>query len=329
MRIAAILSLSEDQQGSGELPSSPILKSHHARELSYIQSEILGQSLLDRTLGKLQQFGIAQHKIISEEVSGQLVSTRSLEADSFGDEWERAVTRYLQEGIDLLVFHRISTYSDLDFMQLVRFHLETENPVTQAHASDGPLDVVLVDASRLRGTEGPYRRSFGALLSQQARFMYRGYVNRLARPQDFYTLVDDGLRGRCALRPIGIESREWVWQGAGAHVDSSAVVSGPAFIGAGASIGAGCKVASGSSIERDCEVDCGTVVEQSWVTQKTYLGAALDVRRAIVAPNRLFHLDRDVEVQIGDRHLIGAAGKSAPMFAGLGSLLWGESGPAN
>ena len=329
MRIAAILSLSEDQQGLGELPSSPIPKSHHAGDLSYIQSEILGQSLLERTVAKLQQFGIAQHTIISEEVCSQLVSTRSLGSDGFGDEWERAVRRYIQEGIDLLLFQRISTYSDLDFMQLLRFHLETENPVSQAYASDGPLDIVLVDASRLRGVEGPYRRSLGALVSQQARFMYRGYVNRLARPQDFYRLIDDGLRGRCKLRPIGIESKEWVWQGADAHIDSSAVVSGPAFIGAGTSIGACCKVASGSSIERDCEVDCGTVVEQSWVTQKTYLGVALDVRRAIVAPSKLFHLDRNVEVQIGDRHLIGAAGKSAPMFASLGALLWGESSPAN
>jgi len=325
VRIAAILSLSEDQQGAGELPSSSIFKSHHARDLSYVQTEILGKSLLDRTLTKLQQFGIAQHTIISEEA--ELLPRRTL---SHGiDEWEGAVANYVREGIDLLLFQRISTYSDVDFMQLLRFHLENENPVTQAYASDGPLDVVLVDASRLRGIPGAIRRSFGTLLAQQARFMYRGYVNRLARPQDFYRLIDDGLRGRCKLRPIGVESKEWVWQGADAHIDASAIVSGPAFIGAGASIGACCKVASGSSIERDCEVDCGTVVEQSWVTQETYLGVALDVRRAIVTASKLFHLDRNVEVEIGDRHLIGAAGKPAAIFAGLGSLLWGESSPAS
>jgi len=38
----------------------------------------------------------------------------------------------------------------------------------------------------------------------------------------------------------------------------------------------------------------------------------------------LFNLDRNVEVKIGDRHLIGAAGKSAPWLAGFGSFFWGE-----
>src|SRR5262249_42468136 len=147
--------------------------------------------------------------------------------------------------------------------------------------------------------------------------------------QDFYKLVDDALRGQCGLRPIATETRHRVWQGVDSEIDDSAVIAGPAFIGEGSRIGACCTVGAGSSIERDCEVDCGTVVEESWITANTYLGVALAVRRSIVGQSTLFHLDRNVEVEIGDHHLIGAAANSAPLFAGLGSRFWGESQAAN
>lgn len=334
MRIAAILSLSEDHQALGDIAAGPTKRSLQqslpsAESISYTQAEILGQTLLDRALRKLRQFGVTQYATVSEEIAGQLFASRSSSSRAFIDSWEHMVSQYVEEGVELLLLLRVNAYSDLDYMQFLRFHLETESPVTQAYASDGPLDVVLVDASRLRGTGGAYWRTLNRLLSHPARFIYRGYVNRLARPQDFYALIDDGLRGRCGMRPIGTETREWVWQGADVHIDPSARITGPVFIGAGSSIGACCTIMGGSSVERQCEVDCGTAVEQSWVTQKTYLGVALDVRRAIVGPSTLFHLDRNVEVQIGDRHLVGAAVKSARMLASLGSLLWGEGRAAN
>jgi hypothetical protein len=333
VRIAAILSLSDDHHGSGEIGElgksslQPALQS--AENISPIHSELLGQSLLDRALAKLTHFGVTQYATVSEDIAGQLFASRTPSSRSFIDTWERIVSRYVEEGVELLLFLRVNAYCDLDYMQLLRFHLETESPVTQAYASDGPLDVVLLDASRLRGRDAAYWRSLNSLISRPARFLYRGYVNRLGRPQDFYALINDGLRGRCGLRPVGTETGEWVWQGADVHVDRSAVITGPVFIGAGSMIGACCTIIGGSSIEHQCEVDCGTVVEQSWVTQNTYLGVALDVRRAIVGPSTLFHLDRNVEVQIGDRHLVGAAIKSPGVFAGLGSLLWGESRAAN
>jgi hypothetical protein len=53
--------------------------------------------------------------------------------------------------------------------------------------------------------------------------------------------------------------------------------------------------------------------------QDTYLGVALDVRHSVVGQDTLFNLDRNVEVKIGDRNLIGAVEKST-WLAGLGSL---------
>ena len=326
MRIAAILSLSEDLPNADNSAAggSSGGYSRSSDSPSYIQFNVLGQSLLDRTIAKLKQFGVSRYTLISETPQ-QFVPSRAARVDAFVEAWERAVATHLEECADLLFLLRLGAYSDLDYFNFLRFHLETKSPITQAYAEDGALDIALVDAARLRGGDGAYRRVLSALLSRQGRFVYRGYVKRLARPQDFYQLINDGLRGQCGLRPIGTETREWVWQGADSEIDDSVTITGPAFIGERSSVGACCRVGAGSSIERDCEVDCGTVVEESWVRPNTYLGVALDVRRSIVGHSTLFHLDRNVEVEIGDHHLIGPAAKPAPRFAGLGSLLWGES----
>ena len=60
-----------------------------------------------------------------------------------------------------------------------------------------------------------------------------------------------------------------------------------------------------SSIERDCEIDGGTVIDNSFVLRGTYVGMALDVKNSIVGNERIFSLDRNVEVNVSDARLIG------------------------
>jgi NDP-sugar pyrophosphorylase family protein len=331
VRIAAILSLSESDDHQGAADSTAALRQQPPRRVSdisssssYAQLDVLGQSLLDREISKLKRFGVPRHTVISEESSIPFLPSRNSTSGNSVETWERAVANHIAEGVDHLLLLQISAYTDLDYFEFLQFHLETGGSITHAYAADGALDVALVDASQFSGAGDGYHRALCALTSQQRRYAYRGYVNRLTRPQDFYQLVDDGLRKRCGLRPQGTETRPWVWQGADAEIDSSVVVTGPAFIGARSRIAACCTVEAGSSIERDCEVDCGTVIEESWVMQQTYLGMALDVRRSIVGQDALFNLDQNVEVKIGDRHLIGVAGKSVPWLAGFGSFFWGE-----
>ena len=332
MRIAAILSLSDDDRATRNSTATRKQSAGKVSDISsstsYVHFDVLGQSLLNREISKLERFGILQHTVICEETSNQFLPSRKGMSGACDETWERTVANHIGEGIDRLLLLRINAYTDLDYFEFLRFHLETGSPITRAHASDGALDVALIDVSQLNGAGDGYRRALSALIPQQRRYAYRGYVNRLARPQDFYQLVDDGLRKKCGLRPQGAETQPWVWQGADSEIDSSAVITGPAFIGARSRIGACCTVEAGSSIERDCEVDCGTVIEESWVMEQTYLGVALDVRHSVVGQDTLFNLDRNVEVKIGDRHLIGAAVKSAPWLAGLGSFFSSEERPA-
>lgn len=325
VRIAAIVSLSGE--GAGDFSTAPRKSSSQVSGISngtsYAHFDVLGQSLLDREISKLEHFGVLRHAVIAEASSTQFLPSRNSTSGNSVETWERAVAHQIAEGVDHLLLVRTSTYTDLDYFQFLQFHLESRSAITRAYAADGALDIALLDTSRVANVGESYRKALSALIPEHRRYTYRGYVNRLGRPQDFYQLVDDGLRKKCGLRPQGTETQPWVWQGAGSEVDDSAVIIGPAFIGARSRIGACCTVDAGSSIERDCEVDCGTVIEESWVMQDTYLGVALDVRHSIVGQDTLFNLDRNVEVKIGDRNLIGAVEKST-WLAGLGSLFLSE-----
>ena len=229
----------------------------------------------------------------------------------------------MQQGAELLLLLRVSAYSDLDYCELLQFHRDKQSSLTQVYGPTGSLDVALVNATLLRNAKGVYRRILSTLIPEQQRFFYRGYINRLSKPQDFRKLVEDGLYRRCGLRPLGIETAHRVWCGPGAQVEPSAGVSGPAFIGAGSRIAACCNISGASSIERNCEIDCGTVVDQSCILQDAYVGVGLDVRHSIVSNKKLFHLDRNIEVGIADRRLIGTA-KPIPFAHGARSV-WGAS----
>jgi NDP-sugar pyrophosphorylase family protein len=208
----------------------------------------------------------------------------------------------------------------LDFEDLLRFHSERGAMLTQVYAADSSLDIAVVNANLLRDADGAYRKALSALIPKQERFFYDGYVNRLRKPQDFRQLIEDALSGDCNLRPIGREVGPGIWFGQGAEVDDLCVISGPSFVGAGTRIASCCSVSGGSAIERNCEIDCGTAVDQSWILQETYVGLGLNVRRSIVSNQKMFNLDHKAEVAISDPRLIRATKSFSVSGAGTGLL---------
>ncbi len=315
MHIGAIVSLAEDCQRDDTSFVRRYSRSGRgfltASSRAYL--DILGQNLLERGTAKLRHLDSVSITTISETpASTSLLPARSAKSTNFITAWESAVAGHLQEGAEQLWLMRIGSYSDLDYEGFLRFHLQQGSTLTQAYGPTGALDLALVDAECLRGTDGPYRKVLSTFISEQERFFYDGYVNPLNQPQDLRTLVEDGLAGRCGLQPVGNEVSPGVWIGAGAQVDPSVTVRGPAFIGTGSRVADGCSITGSSSIERDCEVDCGTNVDQSCLLQGVYVGVGLNVERSVVSPKKLFHLDRNVEVQIDDERLIGTT-KLAPL----------------
>ncbi len=324
VQIAAILTLAA-RTGS-EADSVEPARGENRRRKRFLSNipdaklEVLGKSLLDRSISRLREAGIESTSTIPEgSALTQLLPTRSATPNDFISTWENAIREYVRQGVDTLVLLRTSTYTDLDYEELLRFHSEQRAGLTQVYSADSSVDVAVVNANLLRESDHAYRTTLSNLIPDQEHFYYQGYVNRLRKPKDFRRLIEDGLTGKCNLRPVGTEVGDGIWFGAGVEVDDSCVISGPAFIGSETRLAACTSITGGSAVERNCEIDCGTTVDQSWILQETYVGVGLTVRGSIVSNQKMFNLERKTELPITDPRLIRAT-KSFSLY-GAGAML--------
>ncbi|PYX09173.1 MAG: hypothetical protein DMG88_07710 [Acidobacteria bacterium] len=272
--------------------------------------DVLGQSVLDRTLDRLRVFGIDHVSVISEDGLCRWsqpgpFTYKSSTAAGFWPAWDSVVSQYLNHGMATLLLVRLGPYVELDVSDFLRFHRESRGPLTQAHHSPGPLDLVAVDAKQLRNAEHSFRARLSTMIANRREYKFNGYLNALAEPADFRRLVEDALRGRCGIRPIGQEVEPGIWVGQGAQIERSANVLAPAYIGANSYVRSSCTISGASAVEKQCEVDCTTSVDNCCILPGTYLGMGLNVSNAIVGAGRLFHLGRGVELQMNDDRLIG------------------------
>jgi hypothetical protein len=327
VQIAAILTVAAEE--SPRHVFSMAGKSGRESSHSFATAEILGASLLDRTLAKVHELETLPPTILSgRNVADQVLPSRSTRSGRFIDSWEKALCDYVNAGVEMLLLIRVGAYSDVDYSELLQFHAESHSPLTQVYASDGSLDIAIVDATLLRNNDDLMRRALSNLIPKQTRFEYRGYVNRLRRRHDLHRLMQDGLGGRCRLRPMGVEVRPSVWCADDVELDPTVAVNGAVFIGAGSRLATGCSITGPSSIESQCQIDCGTVIDNSLVLQGTYVGMALDVRRSVVSRETIFNLDRNVEVSVSDARLIGRNTKPVAVLAALTSFLRSEEAQA-
>lgn len=324
MQIAAIVTLAA-RTGSEPGSTDPSRGGNRRRKrfltnVPDAKLEVLGKSLLDRNTSRLREAGVESTSVIPEASAlTQLLPTRSATSNDSISVWEKAIGEYVRQGVDTLLLLRTGTYTDLDYEELLRFHSERRAGLTQVYGADASVDVAVVDANLLRESDNAYRTTLSNLIPSQEHFYYRGYINRLRKPQDFRRLTEDALTGKCNLRPLGTEVGEGIWFGDGVQVDDSCVISGPAFIGSGTCIAACTSISGGSAVERNCEIDCGTTVDQSWILQETYVGLGLTVRGSIVSNQKMFNLERKTELAVNDPRLIRAT-KSFSLFE-AGSML--------
>jgi hypothetical protein len=315
VNIGAIVTVATefDLTGSyGELPGASRSLAESLGGSPFASREFLGGTLLQFTLDNLREFGVRQEAVLFEESSAVgFNSCEEPEDGHFFSAWENAVAQQLYRGAEIIFLIRLSSYLEIDFADLVRFHRETSSVLTQVYDKKGAFDVVVVSADHLQTEPGSYRRRLSALIPYHRRYTFRGYSNRLRQPQDFRQLVRDSLSGRNSIRPNGREVSPALWLAEGASVDSSARVTAPAYIGANTQIKGSCVINGGTAIERDCEVDFGATITDSCVLPETYVGLGLNIVHSIVSKNGLFNLDRNVGVEISDRSLIGRQNTSS------------------
>jgi carbonic anhydrase/acetyltransferase-like protein (isoleucine patch superfamily) len=193
-----------------------------------------------------------------------------------------ALAEFARQGVERLLVIQLKSYAEMDLADLLRFHCESRNPVTEAEDARGPLGVCLRDYLALHATRQKSAFPSAPTDSGQIPYQFRGYAKRILSARERQELVGDGLTGACAMRPLGTQIRNQVWVGEGAKLADSVRVIGPTYIGARTIVHAGATIGPFVSVEHDCVVDCGTTMERSTVLPYTYLAPGLLIRNELV-----------------------------------------------
>jgi hypothetical protein len=250
--------------------------------------EVLGRSVVARLTDEVRRAGIEEISVFgSHGASNQQA-------------WSRASQQWIiarQSGAEAVLVMRIGAYIEVDFKNALLFHVGHGRAITRAFDHEEPLDFWILNPARISEDVD----LLTALNETDAvRYVVSGCVNRLDHPRDLRRLVVDALTSRCSLRPLGEEIRPGVWLGESAQVHRDARLVAPAFIGRGAAIAEQCLITRCSSVESNCQIDYGTVVEDSSILSNTYVGIGLDLSHSIVDRSKLLNLERGVTLEIAD-----------------------------
>ncbi len=268
--------------------------------------EILGRSIVEHTIERfvrsdVQLVTVLVAEAISsavEPVAGSYENVHFQIAADVSGKISQVLREYSQNGIEHSFVISANTYAEADLLDLFYFHREARHTATRGLGGQGPLDLWVVDCAKAQ------RSDLETLLARaeenNAPYFIREYVNRLTHPEDLRRLASDSFSGRCAIRPAGQEVKPGIWIDAGGEIERRARIVAPAYIGRGSKVAEDTLITRCSSVEKDCYVDCGTVIENSSILANTHVGIWLEVCHAIASGNRLLSLDHDVVLEISD-----------------------------
>jgi NDP-sugar pyrophosphorylase family protein len=285
--------------------------------------DVLGATFLERVVQRLRAAGVSQVSLISstgnearvyEDQAAFAARLDVLRAagDEFWQAAEEVFEQFRRDGADLVLVAKLGAYTELDYEDLIQHHIDKHCRMTSVVAPEGEaLGTFVLDSTRRVDAVTLFRTNLQKVRDDCERYKAKGYVNLLRNARDFRCLGLDGLLKKNSLSPVGTELRPGVWIGERAYIHRNARVLAPAFIGAYSKIRAAALITRNSIVEHHAEVDCGTVVENSTVLPFTYIGAGLDVMHSVVGFRRVCHLSRNIEVEISDSKLVGAASANA------------------
>lgn len=272
--------------------------------------DVAGRSLAERIIERYLSAGIGVASVlIQEPACGDLSSfyvTSSKVTTSVVSDLNSAIASRLQDYSDRGLEHSLiqwtDVYAETDLLDFFYFHRASKLPITWAFDANGSLPMCVIDCAN------PTAIDFGTASEQPtnnaASYLIHGYVKRFTHPRNLREFAADMLQGRCETRPSGQEGKPGIWIDAGADLHRGARVVAPAYIGRGSKIMDDTLITRLSSVEKNCCIDCGTVIENSSVLSNTQVGIWLDVCHAVVSGNRLLSLSRDITIEVSDPHLI-------------------------
>jgi len=278
--------------------------------------EILGATILQRTMQRFADAGVDSFTIVADAsllkviklanvMPGWLVKINSFQGDA--DVWpsiEGSLQNDFANETGNVFLVKLGAYAEFDPNTVVMFAENNDHSAVRVHDQLGSVGTWLLNQSaNLEAVAKEFQN--GGQDSSIKTYFFEGYVNRLSRMQDLRRFVMDVFQSRCSAQPQGKEVRAGVWVDDGAQVHKQARVVPPAYIGKNSRVGPASLITRSSSIERDCNVDYGTVVEDSSVLASTYIGTGLDVAHSVVCGNMLVHLNQNLVMEINDEILIG------------------------
>ena len=290
--------------------------------------DVLGRSVLMRTLDRIRAAGVAEITVVSDTdpLPHPKSVTCKFSVASPQHFWDDALQKFrrLSRHSERVLVLRLGAWAEVDFAAMVNQHRDSGSAILRAYSpANEALDVFVISSGNQTEAAALLRGELRDERIATAVHYCDGYVNLLATPADLRALSLDAFAGECEIHPCGRELRPGVWIGRGAHVHRCARVVAPAFIGDYCSVRRDAVITRGSSLEHHSEVDCATVIENSNVMPFTRVGAGLDVEHSIVGFRQVHSVPRELTVNIEDPHLIGATTTdiSVRLIAGLSWLI--------
>jgi carbonic anhydrase/acetyltransferase-like protein (isoleucine patch superfamily) len=225
---------------------------------------------------------------------------------------------------ELVIVWRLGAYLELDLADLIHNHRVRRARVTQVFGPGSEkFDIFAINGSRRNDAAYLFRHGLQESRTASSPYAFHGYRNALRNARDLRQLTIEGLQLRNRIEPVGEQVRPGIWLGARARVQHGARLLAPCYVGAYSRVRASAVITRCSAVEQHCEIDFGSVVENSSVLPFSYVGAGLDVCHSVVCNRRLLPLRRDVEIEITDSRLIGVFSEHAGVraIASMGALL--------
>ena len=306
MGLAAIVMLEAEAAEFYAVAQSEVKEEESVASEPLACVEIMGRSMLERTIERFVRadvdtvtvFALSESAFDVNHLRGAFEKVNFETVDDMGSSLGEELGKFSQSGIEHAFVISAAVYTETDLFDLFSFHRESRQTATKAIDRDGPLRFGIVDCAKAHEMDIESFLMRGE--STESSYFIREYVSRLAHSRDLRRTVTDALSGRCEMRPSGKEVKPGIWIDEGAQIHRRARIVAPAYIGRGAKVQQDTVITRCSSVEKDCYVDCGTVIEDSSILSDTHIGISVDVCHAVVSGNRLLNLERGVVLEISD-----------------------------
>src|SRR5579872_3048092 len=195
--------------------------------------DVLGKPVVTRLAERLMQFGIERCSIVVDSKvmppplrrnadSKHLNWKLSRGGEDFWRTCEQTFSEFAHDGAELVLVQRVGPYLELNYEELIQFHLDNHGRVTQVLDRSGNLGTFVVSASRRNDAAFLFRHRLQECRSDCVDYAFAGYSNRLQSADDFRQIVRDALLRNNQIAPVGSEIRPGIWLGRGARVERKA-----------------------------------------------------------------------------------------------------------